>query len=60
MKQIIKAIIDTCWVGGIMLAFSFSQKVPIYNVLIPIGAVALYNFLKATFAIYSEKKSLIN
>jgi len=59
MKQIKKALLDSVIIGGLMLIIAFIQHVPIFKVLIPITAVAIYNFIKAAFLIYSDKKGKI-
>ena len=59
MKHIKKALIDTIIIGGIMLVFALFQKSTesINRTLIPITAIACYNFIKAVFGIYNDNKN---
>jgi len=56
MKQIKKALLDSVIFGGLMMITAVLINVPIYKVLIPISGIAIYNFGKASFILYKEKK----
>jgi len=60
MKHIRKALIDTIVTGGMIMIFAVFQEstVLIYRALIPITAIACYNFIKAAFGIYIDKKCM--
>ena len=61
MNHLKKALIDTTIMSGIILIIAAFQKSSesITRALIPIAAIAFYNFIKAAFKIYSEKKNAI-
>jgi hypothetical protein len=61
MKHLKKALIDTLIMSGLLLIIAVFQKSSeiIYRTLIPIIAIACYNFIKAAFSIYSDKKSRV-
>jgi hypothetical protein len=61
MNHLKKALIDTIVMSGILLIIAAFQKSSesITRVLIPIAGIACYNFIKAAFKIYSDKKNAI-
>jgi len=61
MKHIKKALIDTLILSGLLLIIAVFQESSgtIYGTLIPITAIAGYNFIKAAFRIYIDKKNSV-
>jgi hypothetical protein len=61
MNHLKKALIDTIIMSGILLIIAAFQKSPesITRALIPIAGIACYNFIKAAFKIYGDKKNAI-
>jgi hypothetical protein len=59
MNHLKKAIIDTIIMSGILLLIASFQKSSesITRALIPIAGIACYNFIKAAFRIYRDKKN---
>jgi uncharacterized YccA/Bax inhibitor family protein len=58
MKHIKKALIDSIIIGGIMLIFAaFQKSTAIYGILIPITIILCFNFIRAAFGIYHDKKN---
>jgi hypothetical protein len=61
MNHLKKALIDTVIMSGILLLIAAFQKSPesITRAFIPIAGIACYNFIKAAFKIYGNKKNTI-
>lgn len=60
MNHLKKAFIDTILMSAILLIIAaFQKSESITRVLIPIAGVACYNFIKATYKIYGDKKNSI-
>jgi hypothetical protein len=61
MNHLKKALIDTIIMSGILLLIAAFQKSleAITRAFIPIAGIACYNFIKAAFKIYGNKKNTI-
>jgi hypothetical protein len=59
MNHLRKALIDTIIMSGMLLIIAAFQKSSesITRALIPIAGIACYNFIKAAFRIYRDKKN---
>ncbi len=60
MNQIKKALLDSVIIGGLIMITAVVINVPIYKVLIPISAIAIYNFGKASFNLYKDNKGNVS
>jgi hypothetical protein len=59
MNHLKKALIDSIIMSGLLLIIAAFQKSSesISRALIPIAGIACYNFIKAAFRIYRDKKN---